>query len=174
MTRRCSTASSQHANAAARRWPAWIAGAALVVAAAITAPHAHAALYKWVDSNGRTVYSDIPPSGDIKAERINGPAAPANPNAVKDMVGQEADLKKRQMQRVDDETKSEKAKADAAKRQEQCSLMRGQLKALQMDSVQHYRINEKGERVLIDPAMRRQQAERVETYLRDNCQGEPH
>ena len=52
--------------------------------------------------------------------------------------------------------------------------MRGQLKALQMDSVQHYRINEKGERVLIDPATRRQQAERVETYLRDHCQGEPH
>jgi len=169
MTRRCSTASSQHANAAARRWPAWIAGAALVVAAAITAPHAHAALYKWVDSNGRTVYSDIPPSGDIKAERINGPAAPANPNAVKDMVGQEADLKKRQMQRVDDETKSEKAKADAAKRQEQCSLMRGQLKALQMDSVQHYRINEKGERVYLDDAAHKAEIENARQFIATNC-----
>ena len=172
MTRRASAASTRHANAAARRWPAWIAAAALLVGAALTAQHAHGALYKWVDSNGRVVYSDIPPSGDIKAERMNAPSPPANPNATKDMIGQEADLKKRQMQRAEDENKSEKALADAAKRQEQCNLMRGQLKALHMDTLQHYRINEKGERVIIDAATRREQAERVKAYLRDHCQGE--
>lgn len=158
--------------ALARRAIAWTAGGALLVAAALSMPHAHAALYKWVDANGRVVYSDIPPSGDVKAERMNTPSPRANPNAAKELVSQEADLKKRQMQRAEDDTKAEKAKTDNAKRTEQCNLMRGQLKALQMDNLQHYRINEKGERVLIDAATRKQQAERVEAYLREHCQSE--
>lgn len=169
MTRRLSHTPTA---AIARRTIAWTAGAALLAAAALSLPPAHAAMYKWVDANGRVVYSDIPPSGDVKAERISGPAPAANPKAVKEMMSQEADLKKRQMQRAEDETKSEKAKVDNAKRAEQCNLMRGQLKALQMDNLQHYRINEKGERVLIDAATRKQQAERVEAYLREHCQAE--
>src|SRR5581483_3821594 len=144
------------------RWLPW-ASAALLCAAALMASPAHAALWKWVDSNGRVVYSDIPPSGDVKAERVNGPAPRTNPNATKDMVSQEADLKKRQLQRAEEETKAEKAKVENAKRQEQCSIMRGQLKALQMDNVQHYRVNEKGERVFLDAAARKQQTDRIET-----------
>src|SRR5215210_873954 len=79
------------------RWLPWCA-AALLCAAAIVTPPAHAAMWKWIDSNGRVVYSDIPPAGDVQAERVSGPAPRANPNAVKDLVSQEADLKKRQMQ----------------------------------------------------------------------------
>lgn len=154
--------------AAGRRWLPCSA-AALVIAAAWCASPAHAALWKWVDSNGRTVYSDIPPTGDVKAERVNGPAPPANPNAVKDMASQEADLKKRQLQRVEDQAKADKAKVDTAKRQEQCTIMRGQLKSLQMNNIQHYRVNEKGERVFLDDAMKRQQAERTEQYLKEHC-----
>jgi len=156
-------------RAATTRWLPWSA-AALLAAAAWMSPQAHAALYKWVDSNGRTVYSDIPPTGDVKAERVNAPAPRANPNATKEMVSQEADLKKRQLQRTEEETKAEKAKVDNAKRQEQCGIMRGQLKALQMPNVAHYRVNEKGERVFLDDAMKKQQTDRIEQYLKDHCQ----
>jgi Domain of unknown function (DUF4124) len=151
------------------RWLPW-SGAVLLCAALLVAPHAHAALWKWVDSNGRVVYSDIPPTADVKAERVSGPAPRANPNAVKELVSQEADLKKRQMQRVEDETKSEKSKAESTKKQEQCTLMRGQLKAMQMDNVQHYRVNEKGERVFLDATARKQQIDRIEAYLKEQCQ----
>lgn len=154
--------------AAGPRWLPWSAAALLVAAAWMCSP-AHAALYKWVDSNGRTVYSDIPPNADVKAERVNGPAPRANPNAAKEMAGQEAELKKRQLQRVEDETKADKAKADTAKRQEQCNIMRGQLKALQMNNIQHYRVNEKGERVFLDDAAKKQQTERTEQYLKEHC-----
>ncbi|MDQ6621655.1 MAG: DUF4124 domain-containing protein [Pseudomonadota bacterium] len=152
------------------RWLPLSAG--LVLCAALVALPAQAAMWKWMDANGRVVYSDIPPAGDMKAERVTGPAARANPNAPKELLSQEAELKKRQLQRNEEETKTEKTKIDSGKRQEQCTLMRGQLKALQMDNVQHYRINERGERVVIDPAMRKQQAERIETYLKEQCQAD--
>jgi Skp family chaperone for outer membrane proteins len=143
--------------------------AVVFFAVTLLAAPANAALWKWIDANGRVVYSDIPPTGDIKAERINSASPPSNPNAVKEMVNQEADLKKRQTQRAEDAAKLEKAKADSTRRQEQCAQMRGQLKALQTDSLQIYRINERGERVLMDPATRQKERERLETSLRDQC-----
>jgi len=152
--------------------PRWLplSAAALLCAAALMAPSAHAALWKWIDSNGRVVYSDIPPSGDVKAERVNGPAPRANPNAAKELAAQEAALKQRQMQRAEDETKAEKAKAEGARKQEQCATMRGQVKGLQMDNIQHFRVNEKGERVLLDAAARKQQIERTEQAIKEQCQ----
>lgn len=132
-------------------------------------PLADAALWKWTDANGHTVYSDIPPTGDLKAERVNAAPPPANPNAVKEMANQDAELKKRQMQRVEDAGKSDKARADAARRQESCALSRGQLKSIQQGGIALYRINEKGERVFMDETARRKEGERLETYLREQC-----
>lgn len=130
---------------------------------------AEAALWKWIDASGHVVYSDIPPTGDVKAERVNAPLPPANSSAVKEMANQEAELKKRQAQRAEDAGKTEKLRADATRRQESCAQARGQLKAMQVGAMVQYRINEKGERVLMDEAMRRKESERLETYLREQC-----
>jgi hypothetical protein len=143
--------------------------ALLVLAFAALSQPACAALWKWTDANGRVVYSDIPPAGDVKAERVNGPSPPANPNAAKELASQEAELKKRQMDRADEAGKADKAKADAAQRQQSCARARAQISALQIDNVQHYRINERGERIVMDAAMRRQERQRMEAYVRDTC-----
>src|SRR5512139_1897178 len=78
---------------------------ALAVCAAaaclLSAAPALAAMYKWTDANGRVVYSDQPPPGNVKAEIITGAAPPANPNAVKDFAAKEAEIKKRQLERTD-------------------------------------------------------------------------
>ncbi|MEP7208362.1 MAG: DUF4124 domain-containing protein [Casimicrobiaceae bacterium] len=157
-----------------RRMPIWTTGCvmALLCAAALYVHPAHAALWKWVDANGRVVYSDIPPSGDVKAEQVNGAAPPANRNAVKDMINQDAELKKRQMQRADDTNKADKARVDATRREDLCNQARGQLKALQMDNIQHVRVNERGERLVMDAAMRKQERDKVETFLRAQCQAD--
>ncbi|MEO5700773.1 MAG: DUF4124 domain-containing protein [Casimicrobiaceae bacterium] len=165
------TSTSRHLP---RRMPIWTAGYALALlcAAGIYTDPAHADLWKWVDANGRVVYSDIPPSGDVKAERVNRASPPANPNAVKDMINQDAELKKRQMQRADDASKADRARVDATRREDQCNQARGQQKALQMDNIQHVRINERGERVVMDAAMRKQEREKVEALLRTQCQSD--
>src|SRR5690242_1724113 len=92
------------------RWP-------VVLTFALLATSADAALWKWTDANGRIVYSDIPPSGDVKAERVSGPSAPANPSAAKDMAQQDAEFRKRQLQRTEDAAKAEKTSAENARRQ---------------------------------------------------------
>ena len=43
------------------------AALALAIARGLAAP-ASAALYKWTDANGRVVYSDQPPPGNVKIE----------------------------------------------------------------------------------------------------------
>ena len=61
-----------------------------------TAP-AGGALYKWTDANGRVIYSDQPPPGNVKVETINAPPPPANPNAVKDLANKEVELQKKKL-----------------------------------------------------------------------------
>ena len=145
-----------------RRIGACAAAFALLAATSIPA---YAALYKWTDANGRTVYSDTPPI-DVKADRMTGPAPAANPNAVKDMANQEADFRKRQLQRADDARKADKARADDARRAEACTQMQGQLKALADANVRYYRFNDKGERVMMDDTARKHERERLETLAR--------
>jgi hypothetical protein len=128
-----------------------------------------AALYKWTDANGRVVYSDQPPpaSLNLNAERLNAPPPPANPNALKDMASKDAELKKRQLDRAEDAKKAEKSRADADRRTDSCSQLRGQVRLLASgDAV--YRANEKGERVYMDDATKRRERERIEALIRDN------
>jgi len=79
------------------------AGLAVFFALATTA--SHAILYKWIDENGRVVYGDQPPPG-AKPEKLNASMGPADPNAVRDMATKDAEIKKRQQQRVDEAAKT--------------------------------------------------------------------
>ena len=87
----------------------------------VAAGPASAVLYKWVDANGRVSYSDQPPPASVKAEVVGGAPPPSAPDAVRAMANQEADLKKRQTQRADDQKKAEKARADAVTQQQACT-----------------------------------------------------
>ena len=90
-----------------------LACAALAALLPLAAPPAVAALYKWVDANGRTVYSDQVPPG-VKAEQVGAAPPPANPNAAKDLANQDAEFRKRQMERADDAKKADKARTALA------------------------------------------------------------
>ena len=89
----------------------WTCRAAAVAALALVLP-ASAATYKWVDANGRTVYSDQPPPGNIKSEVVGAAPPAANPAAARELAGKEAEFKKRQLDKQEDARKSEKSRAD--------------------------------------------------------------
>jgi hypothetical protein len=77
------------------------------VLAALALPAGAAVLYKWVDAEGKTQYSDRPPKGfkgeviRIDAEPDKGmpgvapPAAPTLPSAARDKEGEDIGLKRR-------------------------------------------------------------------------------
>lgn len=138
---------------------------------ALTATAASAALYKWTDANGRVVYSDQPPSGNVKYEVIGGAAPPANPNAVRDMAAQDAEFRKRQADKAEEAAKSEKARAEAARRTELCTQARARVRLLQDESQPLVQLNEKGERVTMTAEDRRRGIEDQQRVLRESCGG---
>jgi Domain of unknown function (DUF4124) len=146
----------------------WFVVAALLLAAG----PATAALYKWTDANGRVIYSDQPPTGNVKVESINAPPPPADPNAVKDLANKEMELQKKKQVRAEEDTKAAKARVDANLTREQCDRARGQMITLaQSDQMVLYTTNAQGERLAMDDAARLRELQRLDAWVRDNCKG---
>jgi Skp family chaperone for outer membrane proteins len=144
--------------------------AALAAAAlCLVAVPAAAALYKWVDANGRVVYSDQPPTGNVKAETLNAPPPPANPNAAKELAQKDAEFKKRHAARAEVDAKADKDRAAKGKRSEECTQASSSLAQLSWGQVIMYRANEKGEQVPMDDAARQKERVRIEGWMKENC-----
>jgi hypothetical protein len=127
-----------------------------------------AALYKWTDENGRTVYGDTPPAG-AKAEKVNAPTSPADPNAVRDMAAKDAQIKARQRARAEEDAKAEKTQADAKAKLERCAQLRGNIQTMRSGAAV-YKFNDKGEKIYLEAADRERSIADSETQLRNlNC-----
>jgi hypothetical protein len=152
-----------------RQRAALLAGA-VALAMGLSAVPAFAALYKWTDSNGRVVYSDQPPPGNVKVETINAPPPPANPNAVKDLAAKDAELRKLKQARAEEEAKANKARVDSNQLRENCERARGQMYTLgNSDQIVIYSTSAQGERVAMDDAARVRERQRLDAWIRDNC-----
>jgi hypothetical protein len=147
-----------------RTIPAVLAALLLVAVAP-----AAATLYKWTDANGRTVYSDQPPQGNIKSEIVQGLPPPANTAAVKDFNKQEGEFKKRQIDAAENAKKSDAQRADSAKRNEMCTRALGQTRTLAAEEIPIVRKNEKGEDVFVDNEMRRRERAQLDIWIKANC-----
>ena len=125
-------------------------------------------MYKWVDQNGKVTYSDQPPVGKVRSNEVISIPGATNPGAARQLIDQDAQFKKRQ----DD---AAKAQAAAAKKEEfdkqkvdTCTRARTELRALR-DNTPLVKLNEKGERVLLDGAARDAESKRMETFVEENC-----
>lgn len=125
-------------------------------------------MYKSVDENGKVTYSDQPPVGKVKRSEVITIPGAANPGAARQMIDQDAQFRKRQ----DD---AAKAQAAAAKKEEidrqkadNCSRARAELRALR-DNAPLVKLNEKGERIVLDGSAREAESKRVETFVEENC-----
>lgn len=117
----------------------------LIVAALALAlaPLASAEMYKYVDKNGKTVYTDQPPA-DADAKRVSAPSAPASAPA-KSYVERDKEVEKgREKSREQAKKTAETDKADQAKKQ-RCEQARGNLQ-IYTDGGRIMKTNEKGER----------------------------
>jgi len=139
------------------------------VCAAIALP-AVAALYKWTDPNGRIVYSDQPPAGNVKYETVStSGAAPANPGAVRDMANKEVEMKRRANDAAEKDKKAEAQRVELAKRQDMCQRAQSNIRQLSAEQVALVRQNEKGELVYVDDATRRRERVEIEAWVKQNC-----
>jgi hypothetical protein len=135
---------------------------------ALAAP-ASAVLYKWTDANGRVVYSDQAPPGDVKVEIVAGAPAVSNPNAAKELAAKEAEFKKRQTDAAEKEKQGEAKRLELAKRADQCRRAQMQITQLSQEMIELVRYNEKGEAVVVDPETRRKERSGLEAWVKSNC-----
>ena len=145
-----------------------ILAAGLGAFVALSSTASYAILYKWTDENGRVAYGDQPPPG-AKPERLNTGIGPADPNALREMVSKDAEIKKRQQQRADEAAKTAKDESDSKKKLDQCVQARGRIKTLRNDTAV-FRYNEKGEKVFYEAADRERAIADNQKLMRDlNC-----
>lgn len=130
-----------------------------------------ATMYKWVDRNGRVVYSDQAPPPDVKAEIVKPPPPPANSNAAQELADKELEIKLRDKKRAEEAQTADRTRAEADRRREHCMQARGQLRTLQLANQEfYYRYNDKGERIPLDDAARKALIEQLQQIVRDSCQ----
>lgn len=175
--------------------PGWIAALFVVLIGSALALPAEAQ-WKWRDRSGHTQYSDMPPPpGTADKDILSRPTAGQRPTVVAQPFGAasavvgadgaasagrgaglaprsvepELEIKRKQAEQVEaDKRKADEARV-AATKADNCVRARAQLRTL--DSGQRIaKVNEKGERQIIDDAARADETRRAQDGVTANCQ----
>jgi hypothetical protein len=164
----------------------------MILALAVT-PNAFAQ-FKWRDENGRIVYSDMPPPTSVAPDAVlqapgqrapspkaatgqaagtaaatgTAASAAASPAAAASVADRELEFRKRRLEKAEAERK---AAGDAAKAKQvaaACEDARSELRALE-SGVRMSRVNERGEREVIDEDQRAARLDATRRTAREHC-----
>jgi hypothetical protein len=140
---------------------------ALVLAAASVPACAQA--YKWVDENGRTHFSDVPPPNGKPANRVTiRPQLPANPQASNSTRDWRSQIQESNLHNAQQQAREEAAQRDRQVAESNCGTARGRLNGMQGSRI--FRYNTKGEREYYDEEQRSAaiaaEQRRVDQYCR--------
>ena len=125
-------------------------------------------LYKWVDDSGRVTYSDQPPIGKVKSQEVIKIGVPADAAATRQVTDQDTQFKKRQDDAAKKQAEAAKKEQFEAIRQDACARARGELRALR-ENVPLARMDESGERVVLDDKARQAEGRRLEAFIEESC-----
>ena len=84
-------------------------------------------------------------------------------------IGVIAEYRQRQLDKAEAGAKANKDQTIAKERADNCTQVKGQMQQLAQENIVIYRINEKGERVVMDDAVRRAEREKLGKWVRENC-----
>lgn len=134
---------------------------------------AHAQVYKWVDANGKTQFSDQPQPGSksqvVKISPSSGAGQPSAAPKTESLAEKEAALKQRRIDKADAEAKEEEKAKRAAEVARYCSELKGQLQGVKQ-SRRLVRYDESGKRETLGADDRKAEIEKIEQDLQKNCQ----
>ena len=143
----------------------------IVLACALAlAPIASAQMYKYVDKNGKTVYTDQPPpEADPKAMRIPSSATGSSaPAPAKSAVQQDKELQKGREKQAEAGKKADEAAAYAKAQEERCNSAKGAYEQYAQGG-RIARINEKGEKEFLGDAEIDAARERARAQMEQAC-----
>jgi hypothetical protein len=164
----------------------------LLLGWALALPLAANAQWQWIDKDGRKVYSDQPPPADVpeknvlrRAGRAVAPpaaAAPApapeatapvtrtaaNGAAKQSGVDKELEEKARKAEEAEKAKRAAEEQKVAQAKAENCQRAR-QGRATLDSGIRVARLNEKGEREIMDDKMRAAEQQRMQTVIESDC-----
>lgn len=165
---------------------------ALLLGLTLTAAIAAQAQYQWVDKDGRRVFSDRPPPADIPAKNVltqprgarapqaapvAGPAASASepasaaaaaPRPPAAGVDKALEEKKKQNEAAEAARKKADEERAVASRADNCKRAMS-AKATLESGMRMARVNDKGEREVLDDAQRAAELKRVNAIIASDC-----
>ena len=139
----------------------------IIAIACLVAPIASAELYKYIDKDGKTVYSDQPPA-NIETKQLNIPSS-ATPGAPpKSALDRDKELQKGRDEVRERAKKSEQLAKQAQAQEQACSAARSALRVY-TDGGRVTRYDEKGERVFMDDQEIEAARERSKREMDEAC-----
>jgi len=141
----------------------------LLACALALAPLASAQMYKYVDKNGKTVYTDQPPpDSDPQSMRVPSSAVGSSPAPGKSYVQQDKELQKAREKAKEGDKKAEETANRARAEEERCQSAK--------TAYEHYaqggrlsKYNEKGEKVFLGDAEIDAERERAKAKMEEVC-----
>lgn len=140
----------------------------LLCVACVLAPVASAELYKYIDKDGKTVYSDQPPP-NVESKQVNvQPASGAAPAPAKSAVQRDKELEKGRQKNLADSKKAE-AKANEAKAaEERCAQATDRHKSL-VEGGRIWKYDEKGDRTIMSDDEIASEREKARRLMDEMC-----
>lgn len=152
---------------------------ALALACICVLPLAASAQWQWVDQDGRRVFSDKAPPPEVPDKNIlrrPGMRAAASARAVAANVpkisGKDKVLEERKKQAEAAEAEKKKAQEEEVARAQADNCTRARQGKAQYDSGQRIaRVNDKGEREILDDNQRAAEVKRLQEVIARDCKG---
>ena len=129
----------------------------------------HAAMYRWVDKEGKTHFSDQPPT-DVESKSVNSKPASGtgSPAAVKSYQEKDQEFKKRRIEEQEAEKKQKVELSNTQAKQKNCSDAKSRLALLQAGG-RIAKTNEKGEREFLNDKDRESGIREAERSVSEWC-----
>jgi hypothetical protein len=126
--------------------------------------------YKWRDAAGNVQYSDTPPPPGAKdvQQLHRSKSAPAPAAAARSYTDQDAEFRKRLVEKQEADTKQAKAADDERTRVRNCEQAKAQLAALE-SGARMVQVNAVGERVPLDDAERERSKQDAQKAVESWC-----
>ena len=127
-----------------------------------------AKMYKWVDEDGNTHYTQSPPPGGIQAEELSPPPAVNTESAQKKLESRVKKADELQAERYKKAELEEKQKQIAAEKELRCSSAKASQASFERPRVNM--VNEDGSRRIMGEEERLAALEKAEAQVKDACQ----
>lgn len=144
----------------------------IVLTASLALPISEAAsIYKWIDENGQTVYSETPPPPGVERMRLRGAPPPADdPDEVMRKLREQVQSIEQQRNEQNQTEAEARDNAEMQKRiQENCDMLRKNLEVL--NSGRRIReTSEGGEQAFLDEAQVAARLKETQDRIQKECQ----